>query len=120
MVTVTQNGGGARKGVRRKSLSIRDLQSAPCWTRTNTPLIKSQGEVSKSAEKTSIFEIGIAKWIVPVKDDGVDLLAVAEKWSALPAAVRAGILAIVNAAAPDAPAVAVDLPADITRRAAQA
>jgi hypothetical protein len=59
-----------------------------------------------NAEKTGVFQIrgsdlGSPQQILPLDHD---LLTVAGKWASLPPAVRAGILAMVNATVPDAPA----------------
>jgi hypothetical protein len=69
-------------------------------------LTRNQESGMENAEKTGVFQIrgsdlGSAREILPFDPD---LLTVAGKWSSLPPAVRTGILAMVNATVPEAPA----------------
>jgi hypothetical protein len=67
-------------------------------------------------EKTGILNIGVVNGIVvpisPSPTVDPDLLDIARKWAFLPAAIRAGISAMVNTIAPDLPAGPMDTVAE--------
>ena len=66
-------------------------------------LTRNQESGTGNAEESGVFQIRGSDLGSPqqIQPSDPDLLAVAEKWPSLPSAVRAGIVAMVNAAVPD-------------------
>jgi len=83
-------------------------------------LARNQEWVAESAEKTRVFDIGVVDANSPPRIADPGLAIVGQKWVSLPPAVRAGILAMVNTAAPDVTVEPVDEATAKERRAARA
>jgi len=89
-----------RYTISRTPLWISDLLSAPHWTRTNNPLIKSHLPTPKKPEENvPCPPMGPLLGPVdpnPCRPDS-DLQSVIDAWPNLPPTIRAGILAIIAA-----------------------
>ena len=86
---------------RTRSLSGRLLpaavKSSPCRSRQvtrNQPGSEESPEIADTSETGVVIEVVGQDSAQPIVDQ--DLLFVAEKWASLPAAIRAGVVAMIN------------------------